>query len=260
MKEKRVAILLCVFLIALLMGCETAYQTKSTSYNSPRTQKVANARYNITMTAADKSVGSKQNLEGQRIESVVEEGITKYRTDDYMLRIDWRATSFGVVFTIKNKTNEPVKVVWDEARFLDEQGRSHRVIHTGIGYEERNLPQPGTVILGGMNLQDFIYPLDYFQWEVIRGTRSDKQQGYGDRKPFLPTKIKGSAEELREKAEVLVGKTFQAALPLEISNVRTDYLCTFKITNVDVTEGEEPLERNPSEKRGNERTGKRRPF
>ena len=110
-----------------------------------------------------------------------------------------------------------------------------------------------------MNLQDFIYPLDYFQWEEIRGIRSDKKQGYGDRKPFLPIKINGSAEELREKAEVFIGKTFQVALPIEINNVRTDYLCTFKITNVDITEGEELLERNSSEKKGGART-RRRPL
>ena len=93
------------------------------------------------MIAAEKSVGSQQKLEEQKIEPVVEEGITSYRTDDNMLRIDWRGTPFGVVFAVRNNTAGPAKIVWDDARFVDEQGRSHRVIHSGIGYEERNLPQ-----------------------------------------------------------------------------------------------------------------------
>jgi len=257
MKKKKVAVLLYMFLIVLLMGCDSSYRTKS---SSPRTQKVANARYDITMIAVEKSVRSQKMLEEQRIETVVEGGITRYRSEDSMVRIEWRPAPVDIEFTVNNKTDSPIKIVWDEASFVDEKGISHRLIHSGIGYEERKLPQPPTVIAGGINLQDFIHPLDYFQWKEIRGMRLDKQQGYWDRTPFLPTQTKGTAEELRVKASTFVGKTFQVILPLEISNIRIDYLCTFRITNVDITEGEEPIERNSSEKKGSGRTGKRLQF
>jgi hypothetical protein len=62
------------------------------------------------------------------------------------------------------------------------------------------------------------------------------------------------------KAGAVVGKTFQVILPLEISNIRIDYLYTFRITNVDITEGEEQMERNSSGKKGSGRTGKRLLF
>ena len=257
MKKKKVAILFYMFLIVLLMGCDSSHRTKS---SSPRTQKVANARYDITMIAVEKSVGSQKILEEQRIETVVEGGITRYRSEDNMVRIEWRPAPVDIEFTVNNKTDGPIKIVWDESRFVDEKDISHRLIHSGIGYEERKLPQPPTVIAGGIYLQDFIHPLDYFQWKEIRGMRSDKQQGYWDRTPFLPIQVKGTAEELRVKTEAVVGKTFQVILPLEISNVRIDYLYTFRITNVDITEGEEPIERNSSGKRGSGRTGKRLLF
>jgi hypothetical protein len=257
MKKKKVAVLLYMFLIVLFMGCDSSYRTKS---SSPRTQKVANARYDITMIAVEKSVGSQKMLEEQRIETVVEGGITRYRSEDNMVRIEWRPAPVDIEFTVNNKTDSPIKIVWDEASFVDEKGISHRLIHSGIGYEERKLPQPPTVIVGGINLQDFVHPLDYFQWKEIRGMRSDKQQGYWDRTPFLPTQIKGATEELRVKAGAVVGKTFQVILPLEISNIRIDYLYTFRITNVDITEGEEQMERNSSGKKGSGRTGKRLLF
>jgi hypothetical protein len=257
MKKKKVAILFYLFFIVLFMGCDSSHRTKA---SSPRTQKVANARYDITMIAVEKSVGSQKMLEEQRIETVVEGGITRYRSEDNMVRIEWRPAPVDIEFTVHNKTDSPIKIVWDEARFVDEKGISHRLIHSGIGYEERKLPQPPTVIVGGINLQDFIHPLDYFQWKEIRGMKSDKQQGYWDRTPFLPTQIKGTAEELRVKAGAVLGKTFQVILPFEISNIRIDYLCIFRIANVDITEGEEPIEKNSSEKKGSGRTGKRLSF
>jgi hypothetical protein len=261
MEKKIIALPLCLFLAALFTSCDSHNQTKSSPYNSPRTQKVAKARYDIAMIAVEKSMASPHQVEMQRIETVFEEGMTKYRHEDGLVRIEWRPAPVDIVFTVYNKTDSPVKIVWDEARFMDEKGISHRLIHSGIGYEERNLPQPPTVIAGGINLEEFMHPLDYFQWEEIRGMSAAKKQGYWDRAPFLPTQIpKGTAEELRVKAGAMVGKTFQAILPLEINQIRIDYLCTFRIAHVDIAESEEPMGRNSSDSKGSGRSGRRRPF
>ena len=110
MKKKKVAILFYLFLIVLLMGCDSSHRTKS---SSPRTQKVANARYDITMIAVEKSVGSQKMLEEQRIEAVVEGGTTRYRSEDNMVRIEWRPAPVDIEFTINNKTDSPIRIVWD---------------------------------------------------------------------------------------------------------------------------------------------------
>lgn len=260
MEKKKVAVLLCMFFIALLLGCDSYNRTKLSPYNSPRTQKVAKARYDIAMIGAEKSVASPYQVEAQRIETVFEEGVSRYRHEDDLVRIEWRPTPVDIIFTIYNKTGSPVKIVWNEARFVDEKGQSHRLIHSGIGYEERNIPQPPTVIAGGINLEEFIHPLDYFQWEEIRSTSAAEKKGYWDRASFLPTQIKGPAEALRVKAEAMIGKTFQVILALEINQIRIDYLCTFRIAHVDIAESEEPMGKNSSDSKGSGRSGKRRPF
>ncbi len=169
-----------------------------------------------------------------------------------MVGIEWRPTSDDIGVVIRNKTYDPLKVVWDEARFIDEKGVSHRLIHSGIGYEERYDFHPPTIIVPRGTLEDFIHPADYFRWEEYsRG--SYKQQDYWVRSPFLPIQIKGTAEELRAKAEPFVGKTFQVILALQTDGVRNDYACTFKINKVDVTEKEQQPMKKSNEGKGSRR-------
>jgi hypothetical protein len=204
----------------------------------------------------ERSTGAKKIYGEQRIEAVIEEGISRFYFEDEIVRIKWLPAPYDIVFVVNNKSDGPVRIVWDEARFIDEKGVSHRLIHSGISYEERNDSHPPTVVAARGTLEDFIHPADYFQREEDYGGRSYKQQGYWKRAPFLPAQIKGTAEELRAKAEPFVGKTFQVILALQIADVRNDYVCIFKINKVDVTEEKHEQEKSPDNKEKGKRSGR----
>lgn len=257
MKNKGV-ILLHLFIVAALISCATPHQTKSSAHDSSRTTyTIAQASYTISLVFVDITAEAKKIYGGQKIETAIEEGIPISYFEDGMVRIKWRPTSDDISFVINNKTDGPMKILWDEARFIDEEGISHRLIHSGIGYEERNDSHPPTVIAARGTLEDFIHPADYFRQQEGYGSRADKQQGYWERVPFLPTQIKGTAEQLRAKAEPLVGKTFQVFLPLQVENSRNDYIDTFKINKVDIAEKEQQLEKNSNEGKGSGRSSSR---
>jgi hypothetical protein len=249
--RKKIVILFCAFIIATLIGCELPYQTKS-----QRTYTIANASYDISLISVEKCIRTKKTCEEQSVEAVREEGMSKFYFEDEMVRIKWFPKPDDIVFVANNKMDRPERIVWDEARLMDEKGVSHRLIHSGIGYEERNDPQQAMVIAARGNIEDFVHPADYFQREKW----SSKQQGYWRRAPFMPTQIKGTAEELRTKAEPFVGKTFQVILALQVDDVQNDYVCTFKINNVDVTEKEQTPEKNTNDGKGSGRGGRRRAF
>jgi hypothetical protein len=239
--RKEIVILFCAFIIAILIGCESAYQTKA-----QRTYTIANANYDMSLISVERYTGTQKIFGRQSIEAVIEEGISKFYFEDEMVRIKWLPRPDDIVLVVHNKAFGPLKIVWDEARFVDEKGINHRLIHSGIGYEKRNDSQPSTIVAGKDTIEDFVHPVDYFQWEEGKGKKSSKQQGYWKRDAFVPTEIKGTAEELRVKAEPFVGKTFQVILALQIDDVRNDYACTFKINKVDVTEKEQqPEKKNP---------------
>ena len=229
---------------------------KSSSYNSPK------AKYDVSLIAVGRSVGNSELKKESRVEKVIEQGVVRYAFEDEVVKMIWRGAPIDIVFTVNNKTDGPIKIIWDGAKFIDEKGISHRLNHSGIGYDERNLPQPPTIVATRGKLDDFLHPADYFQWEPIGILTSGKQDGYWDRAPFLPTQIKGTAEELRTKTDPVIGKTFQVILPLEINNVRIDYLCTFKINRVEIIdnrEKDEKMERNLGETKERKKQ-KKNPF
>jgi hypothetical protein len=202
----------------------------------------------------ERYMGTQKIYGEQKIEAVLEEGVSKFYFENEMMRIKWFPKPDDVVFVINNKLDRPIRIIWNEAKLIDEKGVTHRLIHSGIGYEERNDPQQPTVVAAKGPLEDFVHPADYFQREKL----SSKQQGYWKRAPFMPTQIKGTAEELRTKAEPFVGKTFQVILALQVDDVRNDYVCTFKINNVDVAEKEEQQPEKKSN--GSRKGGMRRTF
>ena len=254
--RKGIVVFICAFIIAALIGCGPSYRTKPPSDSSRKTYTIANATYDISLISVKKSTGAKKIYGEHRIESVIENGISRFYFDDEAVRIKWLPSPYDIVFVLNNKTDRPVRIVWNEARFIDEKGLSHRLIHSGTGYEDRNNAQPATVVAARGTLEDFIHPADYFQREEDYGGQSNEQQGYWKKAPFLPAQIKGTAEELRAKAEPFVGKTFQVILALQIDDLRNDYLCTFKINKVAVTEEKREQEKGSDNKEKGKRSGR----
>ena len=124
--RKKIVILFCAFIIAILISCEPPYRTKSPDDSSRRTYKIANANYDISLISVERSNGTKKIYGEQRIEAVIEEGISTFFFEDETVRIKWFPTPNDIVIVVNNKADRPVRIVWDEARFIDEKDEIHR--------------------------------------------------------------------------------------------------------------------------------------
>ena len=154
----------------LLAGCQTTAPMKASPKASGGTYTVAVADYDISLVSVERPAESVRRYGRQRIEAVSGEGGRGFFSfEDGMVRIKWHPTSDDIAFLIGNKTRGPMRILWDEATFIDEQGNSHRLIHAGTGYEDRNAVHPPTVIAAGGALNDFIHPADYFRPEEGSG-------------------------------------------------------------------------------------------
>jgi len=233
-------------IIFLLSGCGPYYYPSPYSYY-PRsyTPPIHKVEYDISLVEVQRPLRAKERYGPQKIEKIIEKGISKYYFEDAMIKIIWLPDVSNFSFIINNKTDYSIRLIWDEAAFVDENGFTHRVTHSGVKYIDRNNPQPPSVIIRKGNLADFIVPTDYIEW---------KSGYYGegwDIKSLLPETKKGSIRAVADEFKKYLNKTFQVLLPLQIEGVTNDYIFTFKIDKIKI-EGRDitQIERQGVETRG----------
>ncbi|MBM3236228.1 hypothetical protein FJZ31_08005 [Candidatus Poribacteria bacterium] len=200
---------ICVAVTILLTGCAT-YRVD----------------YDIGLYEVERPAQARERYGEQKITKVQEENIEKYYFEDEMVQIAWIPIASRISFVLTNKTDYSIKIVWDEAAFVDTNGMSHRVMHSGVKYIDRNNPQPPSVIVRRGAITDDIIPSDnvYYASGDFGGWREE---------PLLPNSGT-DARALKTKAEKYSGKTYQVLLPLEIEGIINEYIFTFKINNVEV--------------------------
>jgi len=86
-------------------------------------------------------------------------------TPDFSIEFSFPTDSLGAIkqisFVITNKTKNALKIVWDSSAFVDPDGNSHKVMHQGVRYIERDKSIPPSILVPGTKLSDMIYPTDY---------------------------------------------------------------------------------------------------
>jgi hypothetical protein len=70
--------------------------------------------------------------------------------------LDESPTGFG--FSLVNKTQDAVKILWDDSAIILPNGSSSRVIHLNVKYSEMNNAQPPTVIPPGARTDEYAGP------------------------------------------------------------------------------------------------------
>lgn len=120
-------------------------------------------------------------------------------------------------FTIKNITDQPIFLDWNQASYVDPAGQSHKVIHTGIRYIERDKEMPPSIIPPGASLSDIFYPADYVNYSRgFLGTGT----GRWETQQMLPKP---------EQGRHLIGKTISLFIPLKINGEQKYYSFVFQL-------------------------------
>ena len=161
----------------------------------------------------------------------------------------------GVDFRLRNLTEHAVKLVWDEAVFMDLDGTSNRVLHAGVRYAERNNAQVDSVVAPGGVLQDVIVPVNRVVFGVLGSIQEtpggasvvvlppDSSTGGFARwyqLPLVDATFRGCEEtEARFNSRVSrsIGSRFSVLLPLEVEGVVNEYTFVFGISDAELGYG-----------------------
>jgi len=177
--------------------------------------------YNVGLQEVERPENAEERYGESKIINFEEEGKTKYSYEDELIKIVWLPLSTQFAFTLENKSDNSIKIIWDEAVYVDENGSSGRVMHSGIKYVDRSNPQPLTVVVKKANVDDMVVPTDNIYY--ISG-----KYGGWQTTPLFPNRAT-SQEELNALTQKYVGKTVKILLPLQIQETVNEYIFSFKV-------------------------------
>ncbi len=192
-------------------------------------------RYDVALEQVERSPEAKERHREQKISTTKEKGY-KYMFEDEMIKILWMPSSAELRFRLKNKTNHSIKIIWNDAAYVCEKGKSHRVMHAGVKYIDRNNLQQSGVVAGNGVITDFIYPTDYANYTYDRWVESPLQAGGWVLKPLLPnSQAGGDQQKLLNSGTSYIDKTMQLLLPIQLEDVTYNYVFTFKVKDVNLS-------------------------
>jgi hypothetical protein len=174
-------------------------------------------KYVISLQNVESSNNKNNSFTINKLVEFTEGDINKYSYEDSLINIIWTPTANEFHFSILNKTKNTIRIIWDNAIYIDENSSSNRIVHGDIKLSETNNSQVPTSIARGSKINDMVVPIHNISFK-----------GYWKIKPFFQYST-NEPEELKSLKEKYVGKTVSILLPISIKEQEHEYIFSFKI-------------------------------
>ena len=199
-------------------------------YGCAALQPLYYGTYNIELTQVERPAEASKRYGEIKISPVDDKGVTKYSFEDNLVNVVWLVTNEDISFAIENKTDYSMKIIWDDAAFVDSKGQSQRVMHAGVKYTDRNNSEPSTVVVRKGKITDVVQPVDLVYYEEpYYGKYYSSPGGWHERPMFDYSIRNGNEQTVTDLLKSNVGKQIQVLLPLKIEETVNDYIFTFTI-------------------------------
>lgn len=212
-------ILLSLFCGALVASCGTSSVMAVYDVSLSSVERPENAKEQFGETKIVKLTENKEN-----------ESITKYQYEDQYIQIAWIYATNQLNFELVNKSGYTLKIDWDNVSYVDYCGNVSRIMHKGVKYNNREESQGTISIPKGGSLKDMLVPTSNVYFD----------KGFG---MYVPAKWVQTAlfpcyykKKSDMKADIArgtwIGKTIKVLFPIEIENVKNDYIFEFRVDGV----------------------------
>jgi hypothetical protein len=135
----------------------------------------------------------------------------KYRFADSLFDAVFFIGEYQFEFTLKNKTDRPVKILWEKSAYVNPRGEPKRVIHRGVSYPQKSVMQMPTTVARGETVSEIMLPSEHVN-VYLYGS------GGWSLYPLL--------------SQSDTGKNVSVVLALEINGVVNEYVFKMKINAV----------------------------
>lgn len=166
-----------------------------------------------TLTKVEKPLNS--TIRYGNTTTVTDKDITKFSYVDNFIDILIFASKTQFNFVLKNVSDNTIKIVWNEAVFVDVDGGTSKVMHSGIKYSQREGDQPASTIIKSAKLEDVATPTDKVYYD-------DLLKEWTSKSLYEKAKIK----------EKLKRQTIKLMLPIQVKDVVNEYIFEFELKYV----------------------------
>ena len=97
--------------------------------------------YDVSLASVESPANSKVKYGETKVVKVEQEGLSKYQYEDDFIKIFWYVSSTQFNFDLTNKSGYTIKLNWDDMAYVDQNGSTKRVMHSGVKYTDRNNSQ-----------------------------------------------------------------------------------------------------------------------
>ena len=172
----------------------------------------------------NRSVGGEKITDGIKERYEAEHERILYFSDT-SIAADWLMSSEAFALRLSNQNEGSIKVLWDEAVYVDAEGKSLAVMHAGVPYGKKDETQLPSILAGTSHITDIVIPKDFVYWSKNLGWMME---------PELPTFVRNGVSKrlVLERAKKYIGKKVKILLPLQIGDSVKEYVFTFNIAEV----------------------------
>lgn len=149
----------------------------------------------------------------------------EYKYVDKNIEFTYVPTTYAatVPVTFANKTDKPMKIIWDETTFIYPSGQSERVTHEGVRFMEKGAPQVPSIISPKSKLADTIIPvsrvnIEGLQWRYRVICNDPEEDSY-------------SMNGMLHMDASCVGKIFGMFITYEIDGKKSSFTVKYTLAN-----------------------------
>lgn len=184
-------------LVALLMQACAVMKSVEVPYIVPQ--------YQSRLVSVELPADAKERYGETILADSTQVDTIRYVFEDDYIKISWFVGKYQFYFTLFNKSDHSLKIVWDDAALVSPDNTVSRLMHGGVKYDSRNESQVSTTIPRGAKIDDVLIPI---------------REQFA---PILPENIDF------EDAQLLKGEKLKVLLPIKIEDVQNEYTFVFDI-------------------------------
>ncbi len=221
-----------------LTGCAEYQQDLYATKQSPHTSRTAFIEYSAPLVKVERPADVKKRY-GTTAEIKIDTS-KSFFFEDSLLRTGIFLSHTQVNFTVFNKSDHTMKLLWDDAVFIEPDNSTTRIMHEGIKFTDKNNSMPASIIPRRGKIEDLATPTNRVSWREGYGSVSGEwqedgifkwEQHFQNDSTAIPTK---EIAQFYESAQKNIGAKVGLLLPFEIEGVKNEYTFWFQVQKVEL--------------------------